>query len=82
MTNDHIIYAMKHKDLCDYNPRFIMSSGFVFDYIIMVILKENEFPYPTTLMDCVFRKIDSNIIYMCRKSFQYFYWKKGNYECL
>ena len=48
------MYPMKQKYLCDYNPRYIMSSGFMFDEIIVVIVRENEFPHPTEEKDCFF----------------------------
>ena len=52
---------MKQKDLCDYDPRCIMSSGLMFDDIIMGTIKRNEFPHPTAETDCVFTQIDFNI---------------------
>ena len=73
---------MKHKDLCYYDPKCSMSSGFISDHIIMGIIKRNEFRHPTAETDCVFTQIDSNIIYMYMGSLQYFYCKKGTYECL
>ena len=72
LTNDHIMYPMKQKDLCDYDPRCIMSSGLMFDGIIMDIISKNEFPHPTTETDCVRTHIDNNIIYMYKGSLQYF----------
>ena len=41
LKKDHIMYPMKQKYLCDYDPRCIMSSGFMFDDIIMVTIKRN-----------------------------------------
>ena len=41
------MYPMKQKDLCDYDPRFIMYSGLMFDDIIMRIIRKNEFPHTT-----------------------------------
>ena len=37
LTNYHIMYRMKHKDICDNDPRCIMSSGLMFHEIIMDI---------------------------------------------
>ena len=34
-----IIYPLKQKDLCDYYPSCIISSGFMFDHIIMNIMR-------------------------------------------
>ena len=74
------MYPMKQKDICDYNPRCIMSSGLMFDEIIMVKIRKNEFP--TEEKDFVFTQIDNNIIYIYMESLQDFYWRKGTYECL
>ena len=59
---------MKHKDLCDYDLRCIMSRGLMFDDIIMGTINKNEFPHPTAETDYFFTQIDSNIIYMYRGS--------------
>ena len=59
---------MKQKDLCDYDPRCIMSSGLMFDDIIMDIIRKNEFSHPTAETDCVFTQIENNIICMYRGS--------------
>ena len=67
---------MKQKDLCDYDPRFIMSSGLMFDDIIMGTIKKNEFPHPTAKTDCDFTQIDSNIIYMYKGLLQFFTGRK------
>ena len=66
------MYPMKQKYLCDYDPICIMSSGFMFDDIIMGIIRNNEFPHPTEEKDCLFTHIEKKD----------FYWKKGTYECL
>ena len=39
----HIIYPLKQKDICDYNPRCLMSILLMFDYIIMNILRNKSF---------------------------------------
>ena len=82
LTNYHIMYPMKQKDLFDYDPICIMSSGLMFDEIFMYVIRNNEFPHPTEENDCIFTQIENNIIYMYRRSLQDFYWKKGAYECL
>ena len=41
LKNDHIIYPMKQKDLCDYDPRCIMSIGLMFDDIIIGKIRKN-----------------------------------------
>ena len=35
LKSNHFIFPMKNKDVCDYDPRCIMSSGLMFDDIIM-----------------------------------------------
>ena len=73
---------MKHKDLCDYDPRCIMSSGLMFDDIIMGTIKRNVLSNHTAETDFVFTQIYSNIIYVYRGSLQDFYSNKLSYECL
>ena len=76
------MYPMKQRDICDYDPRCIISSGLMFDDIIMGIIRNNEFPHPTEEKDFLFTQIDNNIIYMYMGSLQYFYCRGGTYECL
>ena len=73
---------MKNKDLCDYDPRCIISSGLMFDDIIMGTIKRNVLSYHSTETDCVFTQIFSQIIYMYKGSLQYFFSKKETYEYL
>ena len=54
LKKDHIIYLIKNKDPCDYDPRCIMSSGLMFDDIIMGTIKRNELPHHTEETDFVF----------------------------
>ena len=79
LTNYHIMYPMKQKDICDYDTRCIMSIGLIIDDITMDILSNNELPHPTKENDCIFTKIENNIIYIYKGSLQDFYWKKGTY---
>ena len=72
----------KNKDICDYDPRCIMSSGLMFDEIIMGHIQRNVLSHHTAENDCVFTQIVSHIIYIYRVSLQYFYCKKGTYECI
>ena len=62
LKKNHIIYPMKQKDLCDYDPRCILSSGFMFYDRIMGAIKRNELPHHHAETDCVFTHIVSNII--------------------
>ena len=39
-------------------------------------------PNHTAKHDCVFTQIVYDIIYIYRGSLQYFYWKKGTFECI
>ena len=58
LTNYHIMYPMKKKDLNDYGPICIMSSGFISDNIIMGMIRNNELPQPTEEKDCLFTQIE------------------------
>ena len=73
---------MKNKDICDYDPICIISSGLMFDEIIMyhikIIQSSNNY---NEEHDCVFTRIDTNMIYIYSGSLQDLYWKKGTYEC-
>ena len=55
---------MKNKDICDYDPRCIMSSGLMFDDIIMGHIKRNVLSHHTAENDCVFTQNVSHIIYI------------------
>ena len=39
LTNYHVMYPMKQKYLCEYATRYIISSGLMFDDIIMGIIR-------------------------------------------
>ena len=73
---------MKNKDICDYDPRCIMSSGLMFDDITIGTIKINVLSYHTAETDCVFTHIFSHIIYIYRGSLQDFQWRKGTCECI
>ena len=76
LTDLPIMYPLKQKDLYDYDPRCIMSSGLMIDDIIMNIIRNKKLSHPTEENDCLFTHIENNIIYMYRGSLQDFYWKK------
>ena len=82
LKRNNFIFPMKNKDICDYDPRCIMSTGLMFDDIIMdhikIIVSSNNH---TAEHDFVFTQIVSDIIYI-QGSLQYFYWNKGTYECI
>ena len=77
LTDYHIMYPMKQRDICDYDPRFIMSSVLIFYDIIMGIIRKNEFPHPTEENDCLSTHIENSIIYMYRGSLQDFSGKRN-----
>ena len=54
LKKDHIIYPMKNKYLCYYDPRCIMSSVLVFDDIIMGTININVLLRHTAETDCIF----------------------------
>ena len=76
---------MKNKDIFDYDPRCITSSGMIFDDIIMDHIKINVSSHTLTAEnDCVLTQIVSHIIYINRGSVHYFYRKKelmSVYKC-
>ena len=73
LKSNNFIFPMKNKDLCDYDPRCIMSSGFMFDDIIMGHIKRNVSSHHTAENDCVFTQIISHVVYIYRGSLQDFY---------
>ena len=72
LTDYHIIYPMKQNYLYDYG-----SSGLMFDYIIMYIIRNNKLSHPTEENVCLFTHIENNIIYMYRGHLKIFTGKKG-----
>ena len=66
LTACPIMYPLKQKDLCDYYPRCILSSGLMFIYIIIYIMRNNKLAHPTEENDCLFTQIENYIIYMYR----------------
>ena len=42
LTGFPIIYPFKYKDICNYDPRCLMSSGLMFNEIIMNILRNKK----------------------------------------
>ena len=55
---------MKNKDICDYDPRCIMSSGLMFDHIIKDHIRRIESSHNhTEEHDFVFTQIVSDTIY-------------------
>ena len=73
---------MINKDICDYDPRCIISGGLMFDDIIMGTTNRNVLSHYTSDMDFVFTHIVYHIIYIYRGSLQCFFLEKVTYECL
>ena len=56
---------MKNKDLCDHDPRCIMSCGLMFDDIIMDYMKRAQSSKRIKQgYDFVFTHMDTDIIYI------------------
>ena len=56
------MYPLKYKDICDYDPIYIMSSGFIFDDIIINIITNKKLSHPIEANDCHFIHIENNIV--------------------
>ena len=67
------MYPLKQKDICDYDLICIMSSGLMFDDIIMKIIRNKKLAHLSEENDCLFTHTENNIIYMYRGSLQDFY---------
>ena len=67
------MHPMKQKYICDYDPIYIMSSGLMFDDIIMDITRNNKLAYLNEENDFLFTHIENKIIYMYRGSLQDLY---------
>ena len=71
-----IIYPLKKKYVCDYNPRCLMSIFLMFDEIIMNMIRNKELEFHVEVVDSYFTNMENNIIYIYRGSLQDFYWNK------
>ena len=49
-----ILYPLKQKDICDYNPMYLMSSGLMFDDIIMNMIRNKTLDYHEEEVDYFF----------------------------
>ena len=68
---------MKNKDLCDNDPRCIMSCGLMFDDIIMDYMKRTQSSKKYKQeYDFVFTQMNTDIIYIYRGTLQDLDWKK------
>ena len=66
LTDCPIMYPLKQKDTCDYDPICNMSSGLMFYYIIMNIIRNKNLAHPIEENECLFTQIENHIIYMYR----------------
>ena len=79
LKGNPINYPLKKKDIYDYNPRCFVSSGLMFDEIIMKMIRNKALEYHKEGFDNCFTNIENKKVYMYRGSLQYFYWKKGTH---
>ena len=83
LKKNHTLFPMKNKDLCDHDPRCIMSCGLMCDDIIRGYIKRTKSSKkPKQGYDFVFSQMDTDTVYIYSGSLQDFEWKKGCYECI
>ena len=73
LNGQHILYLLKQVDMCDYNPRCYISSGLVFDDIIVNQFRNKAVNPHVEVLDSYFKKTENNKTYMCRGSLSVFY---------
>ena len=65
LKKNNTIFPMKNKDLCNHDPRCIMSCGLMFDDIIMDYMKRNQSSKKFKQgYDFVFTQMDTDMIYI------------------
>ena len=64
LTSCPIMYPLKKKDIFDYDPRFIISSGLMFDDIIINIIRSKKLAHPIKENDYLFIHIEK-ISFLC-----------------
>ena len=82
MTDFPIMYPLEKKDICDYDPRCIMSSGLVFDYIIMNIIRNKKLARHNEKMIVFLYRFRTTSFICAGSHFNTFTEKKGTYECI
>ena len=82
MKDNPILYPSKQKYISNYYPRCLISSGLMFDEIIMNMIRDKALELHLEGVDSYFTKVDNNIIYMYRGYLHDFYWNKGTHESL
>ena len=65
-----IIYPLKKKEICYYNPRCFISSGFMFDDIVINMVSNKALECHQEGVDSLFTNIDNKIMYTHRGSLQ------------
>ena len=58
------MYLLKQKDLCDYDPGYIMSSALMFDDTIMNIISNKKLAHTIEKNDCLFTYIEKHHLYV------------------
>ena len=59
-----------------------MSSGLIFDDIIINLFRNKSEKQNMEVVDSYFTKTEDNNIFMYRGSLKYFYWEKSTHESL
>ena len=64
------MYPLKQKDICEYDPSCKISSGLMFDDIIMDIIRNKKLACHNEENDFLKTHTENNIIYMYSGSLQ------------
>ena len=70
------------QDICEYNPRCLMSCGLVLDYIKMNLFRNKAVNQHVEVVDSNFTKTEDKDIFLYRGSLQDFSWKKATHESI
>ena len=70
-----IIFPIKQEDICDYNPRYFMSSGLKLDDIIMNLFTDIKKQTTDSVKKDLFSKIQDDTIYLYKGYLQDYSWK-------
>ena len=81
LNSKQIIYPLKQVDICDYTHRCIISSGLMFNDIIINLLSNKTEPTHGSFWWLFYKKKDNNI-FMCRGSIHDCFWNKCTHESL
>ena len=64
-NGQQILYPLKKKNICYYNPRCVMPSGLMFDDIKINIFRNKLVNQHVKVVDSYFTKTENNKIYVC-----------------